>query len=68
MKMTAEEALTAATLNAAAALCLSSQVGSLEIGKQQICSLQMFPHIPTCFYHFGINHIQSVFVNGKKVV
>jgi len=68
MKMTAEEALTAATLNAAAALCLSSQVGSLEIGKQADLLIADVSSYTDLFYHFGINHIQSVFVNGKKVV
>ncbi len=68
MKMTAEEALTAATLNAAAALCLSSQVGSLEVGKQADLLIANVSSYTDLFYHFGINHIQSVFVNGKKVV
>lgn len=68
MKMTAEEALTAATLNAAAALCLSSQVGSLEVGKQADLLIADVSSYTDLFYHFGINHIQNVFVNGKKVV
>jgi len=68
MKMTAEEALTAATLNAAAALCLSSQVGSLEVGKQADLLIASVSSYTDLFYHFGINHIQSVFVKGKKVV
>jgi|YNPMSStandDraft_1061717.scaffolds.fasta_scaffold00017_10 imidazolonepropionase len=68
MKMTAEEALTAATLNAAAALNLSHKVGSLEIGKQADFLVADISSYTDLFYHFAINHISSVYIKGKKVV
>lgn len=66
MKMTAEEALSAATLNAAAALGLSDRVGSLEIGKQADFIIANVSSYTDLFYHFGINHIEEVRIAGSK--
>lgn len=68
MQMTAEEALTAATLNGAAALGLSDSMGSLEAGKKANFLILDVPTYEDLFYHFGINHVEHVFVNGRKVV
>lgn len=68
MKMTAEEALSAATLNGAAALELSERMGSLEPGKEAnfiICNTSSYTDI---FYHFGVNHVSEVWVKGEKVI
>ena len=68
MKMTAEEALTAATINSAKAMDLSDVTGSLDIGKQAdllLCNCSSYTDI---FYHFGINHIENVWIKGKIVV
>ena len=68
MKMTAEEALTAATINSAKAMDLSNITGSLDIGKQAdllLCNCSSYTDI---FYHFGINHIENVWIKGEKVV
>lgn len=64
MKMTPEEAITAATLNGAAALGLSDEIGSIEIGKQAdvvIYDVQDYRYIP---YHYGVNHVWKVIKNG----
>lgn len=67
MKLRTEEALVAATLNGAAALELSGELGSLERGK-----LANFITLPPGFslasiaYHFGHNLISGVYLNGEK--
>lgn len=67
MNMTAEEALTASTLNGAAALELSDVCGSLEVGKQADFSVLNVDLYSDLFYHFGINHVEEVWIAGKKV-
>lgn len=67
MGMTAEEAITAATLNGAAAIEQSHRMGSLENGKDAnfiICDVNSFTDL---FYHFGINHVKETWINGRKV-
>lgn len=67
MKMLPAEALTALTLNAAAALNRSERIGSLEVGKQAdliICDVPNYRHL---FYHFGVNHVWRVIKRGRVV-
>jgi imidazolonepropionase len=64
MGMTPEEAITAATLNGAAALGLSDQVGSIEIGKRADIILYEIPNYRYLAYHFGINLVTTVIKNG----
>jgi imidazolonepropionase len=64
MRITPEEAITAATLNGAAALGLSDEIGSIEIGKQAdvvIYDVHDYRYIP---YHYGVNHVWKVVKNG----
>ncbi|PIU44364.1 MAG: imidazolonepropionase [Ignavibacteriales bacterium CG07_land_8_20_14_0_80_59_12] len=64
MKMTPEEAITAATLNAAAAIGLSGERGSLEVGKWAdiiILESSSYRSLP---YEFGGNPIAHVVKNG----
>lgn len=64
MRMTPEEAITAATLNGAAALGMSGSIGSIEIGKQAdvvIYHVNDFRMIP---YHYGTNHVWKIVKNG----
>ena len=64
MAMTPEEALTAATLNGAAALKISGQVGSIEPGKKADLCVMNAPHYTTLAYHFGTNHLEKVVKKG----
>ncbi len=64
MRMTPEESLTAATLNAAAALDRSAYLGSIETGKQADIILADIPDYRFLAYHFGMNHIRTVIKNG----
>ncbi len=67
MKMLPGEAITALTLNAAAALSRSDRIGSLEVGKQAdlvICGIGDYRHL---FYHFGVNHVWRVVKRGRVV-
>ncbi len=67
LKMTPEEAFNALTFNAAHAMELASELGSITIGKKAnliitkaISSLAFIP------YSFGSNLIDQVLINGKK--
>lgn len=65
MKMTPEEAITASTLNAAAAIGLSHDIGSIEVGKKAdllILDILNYQYLP---YHFGVNHVEKVIKQGK---
>jgi imidazolonepropionase len=64
MKLSPEEAITAATLNAAAALNLSQEIGSIEIGKKADLVLLDIPNYQFLPYHFGENHVSKVVKNG----
>jgi len=67
LKMTPEEAINAATLNAAYALNLSKKIGSISKGKlanfmitKPIKSYNFLP------YYFGNNSIERIYFNGIK--
>lgn len=64
MSMTPEEALTACTLNGAAALNLSSSIGSIEVGKNADLIIADVPDYRFLSYHFGTNHIRTTVKNG----
>jgi imidazolonepropionase len=67
MKLTPEEAFNAITLNAARALRLEQQCGSIARGKRAdfVCTetANALYNIP---YYFGQNHIDQVYVAGEK--
>ena len=67
MNMTAEEALVAATLNGAYAIEQSENMGSLEVGKYANFAIANVDSYIDLFYHFGINHIETTFIKGKKL-
>ena len=68
LKMSIEEAINAATANAAYALAKHEEVGSLEVGKKMDVVLWDVPNYPTLVYHLGINPLKHVIKNGKIVV
>lgn len=68
MKMTPEEAINAATVNAAYAMGISETHGSITKGKAaNLILTEKIPSYGFLPYSFGTNHIDSVFVNGKKI-
>jgi imidazolonepropionase len=67
MKMLPAEAVTALTLNAAAALGCSGRLGSLEVGKQADMIVCDVPDYRYLFYHFGVNHVWRVIKRGRVV-
>ncbi len=67
MKMTPEEAFNAATLNAAYALEVDKDYGSITVGKKASFFITNSIHsIYAIPYNFGSNLIESVYLNGKK--
>jgi imidazolonepropionase len=64
MSMTPEEAITATTLNGAAAIGISDQVGSIEIGKRADIVLYDIPNYHYLAYHFGTNLAAKIIKNG----
>jgi imidazolonepropionase len=64
MSMSIEEAITASTLNGAAALGLSEKLGSIEVGKQADIVLYDIPSYRYLTYHFGTNHVAKVIKHG----
>lgn len=65
MKMTPAEAITASTMNSAAALGLEKKIGSLEPGKRAdmlIMDVPKHSHIP---YRFGTNLCSLVMKDGR---
>ncbi|MEW6509542.1 MAG: imidazolonepropionase [Bacteroidota bacterium] len=64
MHMTPEEALTAATLNGAAAVGLSASLGSIEAGKDADLIVADVPDYRFLAYHFGVNHVATTIKRG----
>lgn len=68
MRLTPAEALVAATYNAACAIKREDRAGSIEVGKQADIVLWKVKSYQELQYLFGVNHVQSVWKNGEKVV
>ena len=68
MRMTVEEAIVAATVNAAAALGRGKEVGSLEVDKQADAIILDMPDHRHLAYHFGVNPVRSVIKKGRQVL
>lgn len=64
MNVTPEEAITACTLNGAAALGISDAVGSIEVGKRADMIVLDVPEYRHLAYHFGTNHVLHTVKNG----
>ncbi len=68
MKMNPEEAINAATINAAYAMDILDTHGSITKGKAaNLILTEEIPSYGFMPYSFGANHINSVYINGKKV-
>lgn len=68
MRLTPAESLCAATYNAACAIQMEDKVGSLEVGKQADIVLWNVKNYQELQYLFGVNHVNSVWKKGIKVV
>jgi imidazolonepropionase len=68
MGMEVAEAITAATLNAAAAIGRANELGSIEVGKRADLVILDAPSYPHLVYHYGINPVRHVIKRGKIVV
>ena len=65
MKMTPEEAINAVTLNGAAALEMSQEIGSIAIGKKaNLIVTKKIPSAAYIPYDFGNNPVDRMLVNG----
>lgn len=61
-----EEAINAVTINGAAAMELSHQLGSITVGKKaNLIITKKIPSYNFIPYSFGANHIDQVILNGK---
>lgn len=65
--LTIEEALTAATLNAACCLGLGRRIGSIEVGKDADLVLLDAPNLLHLAYHYGVNPVRTVIKKGRVV-
>ncbi len=67
MKMTPMEAIKAATINAARAIKMDREIGSIEVGKKADVIILGCPNHKFLPYHFGINLVKTVIKNGEVV-
>ncbi len=67
MKMTPAEALAAATINAAAAINLEHETGSITIGKKADLLIWDIPSYNFIPYHFGSSYLETVIKAGKII-
>jgi imidazolonepropionase len=65
MKLTPAQAIAASTINAAHAIRMSNQVGSLESGKQADLLILSVPDYRHLGYRFGTNLVRQVIKKGR---
>lgn len=64
MRIPVDKAIEAATINAAYALKLEKEVGSIEVGKRGDIAIYDYPSHVFLAYHFGVNSVEMVIKNG----
>jgi imidazolonepropionase len=67
MRLTAAEAMAAATINAAHAIDKADEIGSLELGKKADAVIMDVPNHKFLGYRFGINIVEKVVKDGRLV-
>jgi imidazolonepropionase len=67
MDITTEEALTALTINAAAAIGRAKSIGSIDIGKYGDLAVLEYPSYKFIPYHIGISTVDKVVKKGNLV-
>jgi len=68
MKMTPAEVLQAVTINAAKAVALGKDRGSLTVGKRADVVIWDVNRYQSLLYHAGVNFVSQVYVAGERVV
>jgi imidazolonepropionase len=68
LSMSIDEAITAATLNAAHALGRAGETGSIEVGKRADLVIHAVPNRYHLVYRFGVRRVSAVIAAGKLVV
>lgn len=68
MRLTPAEAIVAATINAAHAICRAGEIGSLEVGKKADVIVLDVPNHKFLGYCLGVNVVDKVVKNGRVVV
>ena len=68
MKLSPEEAVTALTINGAAAVGKADKIGSIDAGKQGDLVVLDFPSYKFLPYHIGMNIVKKVVKKGEIVV
>jgi len=67
MDITTEEAVTALTINGAAALNRADTIGSIDVGKKGDVIVLEFPSYKYIPYHIGISTVEKVIKDGNLV-
>ncbi len=67
MGLTIEQAINAATINAAYSLDLHNKTGSIHKGKQADLIFLDIPSYKFLVYNYGVNHISTVVKKGKVI-
>ena len=67
MKMSTEEAVTALTINGAAAVGRADKVGSIDVGKQGDLVILEFPSYKYIPYHIAVSTVEKTIKNGVVV-
>ena len=67
MDLTPEEAVTALTINGAAALGRADRIGSIDVGKKGDLVILEFPSYRYIPYHVGVSAVEKVVKDGTLV-
>ena len=68
MQLSPEEALTALTINGAAAVGKADKTGSIDVGKQGDLVILEYPSYKFLPYHIGMNIVEKVIKKGILLV
>jgi len=67
MAITTEEAISALTINSAAALDRADTIGSIDVGKQGDLVVLEYPSYKFIPYHVGVNTVEKVVKKGNLI-
>jgi imidazolonepropionase len=67
MGITPEEAITALTINGAAAVGRAESIGSIDVGKRGDLVIHEFPSYRFIPYHIGVSTVEKVVKSGTIV-